>query len=235
MKSAKEMTNYELARYMDYSILKPEFTEEKVAQLAKWGVDHKVRCIAVNPCWMDLCIPLCEGSDSTVAPAVDFPFGNGTTAMRVAQIEDIAKRPEVIELDVVMNFGLLRSGKDEEVIKDLTACAKAAHAHNIVIKVILETDALSEEEIRRGCECVIAAGCDYIKTSTGFLTGRTLRGAANDVVEIVIDQNRGRVKVKGSGCVRTREHFMELIDLGVDRIGLSYSSAPVVFGLEERL
>ena len=225
MKSAKEMTNYELARYMDYSILKPEFTEEKVAQLAKWGVEHKVRCIAVNPCWMDLCIPLCEGSESTVAPAVDFPFGNGTTAMRVAQIEDIAKRPEVIELDVVMNFGLLRSGKDEEVIKDLTACAKAAHAHNIVIKVILETDALSEEEIRRGCECVIAAGCDYIKTSTGFSTG----GATVEDVALMRGVVGDELGVKASGGIRSREAAEAMIAAGATRIGAS-SSKKIIEG-----
>ena len=99
--------------------------------------------------------------------------------------------------------------------------------------MILETDALNEEQIRKGCECCVEAGVDFVKTSTGFLTGFELKGAAPEVIEIIMDQLKGRAKVKGSGCIRTREHFLKLIDMGIDRMGVGYKSVPVVLDLEK--
>ena len=137
------------------------------------------------------------------------------------------------EIDVVVNFGKLRAGQYDEVTKDLSACAAAAHEGGHELKVILETDALNEEQIRKGVECIIAADSDFIKTSTGFLTGYEAKGAAVDVIAMIMDQNKGRKKIKGSGCIRTREHFLQLIDMGIDRMGIGYRSVPVVLDLKK--
>lgn len=232
-KTAENMSVEELATYIDYSVLKPEFTEEEIVNLTKDGAALGCATICINPGYMELCEPYVKGTDTMLCPVTDFPFGTSSTASRVQQIEDVAKYDTVKEVDIVANFGMIRSGKLDEVTKDLKACTEAAHKYGREIKVILETDALTEEEIKAGCECVIASGADYIKTSTGFLTGFDPKGAAPEVIQLIMDQNKDRAKIKGSGCIRTREHFLKLIDMGIDRMGVGYRSVPVVLGLNE--
>ena len=232
-KKASEMSVKELASYIDYSVLKPEFTEEEIIELTKDGVQLGCATICINPAYMDLCEPYVKGTDTKLCPVTDFPFGDSSTESRVQQIQIVGKYDVTGEIDIVANFGKLRSGKYEEVTADLKACADAAHALGHELKVILETDALNEEQIRRGCECIIAAGADFIKTSTGFLTGHEAKGAAVEVIEMIMDQNKGRAKIKGSGCIRTREHFLKLIDMGIDRMGIGYKSVPVVLDLKK--
>ncbi|MBT1173483.1 deoxyribose-phosphate aldolase [Bifidobacterium sp. MA2] len=231
-KPAAEMTQRELAAYIDYSVLKPEFTEDQIVALTKDGVELGCATICINPGYMDLCEPYVKGSDTMLCPVTDFPFGTSSTESKVAQIEQVAKYDSVKEVDIVANFGWLRGGQYDKVTADLEACAKAAHKYGREIKAILETDALNEEQIRKGCECIIEAGVDFAKTSTGFLTGYDLKGAAPEVIEIMMDEIKGRVKIKGSGCIRTREHFLKLIDMGIDRMGVGYRSVPVVLGLD---
>lgn len=232
-KKASEMTTRELAAYIDYSVLKPEFTVEEIIDLTKDGAALGCATICINPAYIEMCEPYVRGTDTMLCPVTDFPFGLSSTKSRVEQIQEAGKYDIVKEIDIVANYGKIRSGLYEEVTADLKACADAAHACGHELKVILETDALTEEQIRQGCECIIAAGADWIKTSTGFLTGHTTIGAAPEVIEIVMDQNKGRAKVKGSGNIRTREHFLQLIDMGIDRMGVGYRSVPVVLDINK--
>ena len=232
-KKAADMTLAELASYIDYSVLKPEFTEQEIIDLTKDGVKLGCATICINPGYMDLCEPYVKGSKTMLCPVTDFPFGTSSTASKVAQIELVAKYDTVKEVDVVANFGLIRSGKYDEVTKDLKACAEAAHKYGREIKAILETDALTEEQIRKACHCVADAGVDFVKTSTGFLTGHELKGAAPEVIQILMDEVSDQCKVKGSGCIRSREHFLKLIDMGIDRMGVGYKSVPVVLNLKK--
>lgn len=227
------MTVKELASYIDYSVLKPEFTEQEIIDLTKDGVQLGCATICINPGYMDLCEPYVKGTDTMLCPVTDFPFGDSSTESRIQQIEQVAKYDTVKEVDIVANFGKIRSGKMDEVVEDLKACAQAAHKYGRELKVILETDALTDEQIKAGCEAVIAAGADFIKTSTGFLTGHEAKGAAVDVIKMIMEVNQGRVKIKGSGCIRTREHFLQLIDMGIDRMGVGYRSVPVVLDLNK--
>ena len=232
-KKAEEMTVRELASYIDYSVLKPEFTEEEIIELTKDGAKLGCATICINPKYIELCEPYVRGTDTMLCPVTDFPFGLSSTKSRVEQIINVGQYDIVKEIDIVANFGLLRSGKYDEVTADLKECADAAHALGHELKVILETDALNEEQIRQGCECIIAAGADFIKTSTGFLTGHNTVGASEEVISIIMDQNKGRAKIKGSGNIRTREHFLKLIDMGIDRMGIGYRSVPVVLNLQK--
>ena len=232
-KKAADMTLEELASYIDYSVLKPEFTEQEIIDLTKDGVKLGCATICINPGYMDLCEPYVKGSKTILCPVTDFPFGTSSTASKVAQIELVAKYDTVKEVDVVANFGLIRSGKYDEVTQDLKACAEAAHKYGREIKAILETDALTEEQIRKACHCVADAGVDFVKTSTGFLTGHELKGAAPEVIQILMDEVGNQCKVKGSGCIRSREHFLKLIDMGIDRMGVGYKSVPVVLNLKK--
>ena len=231
-KKAEEMTVKELASYIDYSVLKPEFTEEQIIELTKDGVKLGCATICINPGYIELCTPYVEGTETGLCPVTDFPFGTSSTESKTAQVEIAAGYDTVTEIDVVANFGLIRSGEYEKVTADLKACADTAHKYGKELKVIFETDALTEEQIKKTCRCCMEAGADFVKTSTGFLTGYELRGAAPDVIQLMMDEVGEKCKFKGSGCIRTREHFLQLIDMGIDRMGVGYKSVPVVLGLE---
>lgn len=231
-KKAEEMTVKELASYIDYSVLKPEFTEEQIIELTKDGVKLGCATICINPGYIELCTPYVEGTETGLCPVTDFPFGTSSTESKTAQVEIAAGYDTVTEIDVVANFGLIRSGEYEKVTADLKACADTAHKYGKKLKVIFETDALTEEQIKKTCRCCMEAGADFVKTSTGFLTGYELRGAAPDVIQLMMDEVGEKCKIKGSGCIRTREHFLQLIDMGIDRMGVGYKSVPVVLGLE---
>ena len=230
-KKAAEMTVRELAGYIDYSVLKPEFTEQEIIELTKDGAKLGCATICINPGYIALCEPYVRGTDTMLCPVTDFPFGTSATEAKVAQIEIAARYDSVKEIDVVANFGLIRSGEFDRVTADLKACADAAHKHGRELKVIFETDALNEEQIRRTCRCCMDAGVDFVKTSTGFLTGYEAHGATPEVIRILMEEVGDTCKIKGSGCIRTREHFLQLIDMGIDRMGVGYKSVPVVLGL----
>ena len=228
------MTTKELASYIDYSVLKPEFTEQEIIDLTKDGVALGCATICINPGYMELCKPYVEGSETKLCPVCDFPFGTGSTQSRVAQAKILVERYAGVigEVDIVANFGLIRSGKYDDVTRDLKAVVGACHEKNVPVKVILETDALNEEQIRIACRCCVEAGADFVKTSTGFLTGHEAHGATPEVIAVMQEEVGDNCLVKGSGCIRTREHFLKLIDMGIDRMGIGYKSVPVVLGLE---
>ena len=232
-KKASEMTVRELAEYIDYSVLKPEFTEQEIIDLTKDGVELGCATICINPGYMDLCEPYVKGTDTMLCPVCDFPFGTSSTESKVKQIELVAKYDTVKEVDIVANFGMIRSGKWDEVLADVTACTEAAHKYGREIKVIFESDALTEEQVRKMCHICIEAKADFVKTSTGFLTGYEAHGATPEIIAAMMEECGDKIKVKGSGCIRTREHFLKLIDMGIDRMGVGYKSVPVVLGLNK--
>lgn len=232
-KKAVEMTSLELAQYIDYSVLKPEFTKQEIVDLTKDGVRLGCATICINPAYMDLCAPLVKGSNTMLCPVADFPFGCSSTQSKVLQIEIVCKYDEVKEVDIVANYGLIRGGYYDEVTADLKACAAMAHQYGRKIKAIFETDALTKEQVIETCKCCVDAGIDFVKTSTGFLTGFEAFGASPEMIQLMMDQVGDQCEVKGSGCIRTREHFLQLIDMGIDRMGVGYKSVPVVLGLDQ--
>ncbi len=233
IKKAIEMSQKELAKYIDYSVLKPEFTEEEIIELTKKGVELGVAQVCISPGYMALCEPYVKGSQTKLGPTCDFPFGNSSTESKVAQAKIALQYDTVGEVDMVANFGLIRSGKYDEVANDIRAVADVCHEKGIELKVILETGALTEEEIRKACHAVVKGKADWVKTSTGFLTGHDDKGADPKIVQIMMDEVGNQIKVKGSGHIRTREHFLQLIDMGIDRMGVGYASVPTVLDLKD--
>lgn len=231
-KKATEMNLKELAKYIDYSVLKPEFTPRQIVDLTKDGVQLGCATICINPGYIELCEPYVKGLDTMLCPVVDFPFGTSSTKSKIKQIEIAAQYETVKEIDVVANFGKIRAGEFEQVQEDIRLCTEAVHKYGKEIKVIFETDALDEKQIRKVCRICVAQGVDFVKTSTGFLTGFELHGATLDIVKIMMEEVAGKCKIKGSGCIRTRQHFLDLIDLGIDRMGIGYRSVPVVLGIK---
>lgn len=232
-KRAEDMSRDELASYIDYSVLKPEFTKQEIIDLTKDGVSLKCATICINPGYIELCEPYVRNTQTMLCPVCDFPFGTSSTASKVEQIRLAAQSDCVKEVDIVANFGKIRSGLWDEVEEDIAACARAAHENGKEIKVIFETDALDEEQIRKMCQVCIRAGADFVKTSTGFLTGHEAHGATPEVIAIMQEECQDACRIKGSGCIRSREHFLKLINMGIDRMGIGYRSVPVVLGLDD--
>lgn len=230
-KKASEMTQRELASYIDQSVLKPEFSQEEIKKYILEGIDYGCKTVCINPSSIELAEELCKGTATKICIVSDFPFGLSTTESKVAQAEMYCKRGTIFELDMVANYGWLRSGMYKEVEDDIRAVVKVCHKYNTAVKVILETDALTMDLIRKGTELVIAAGADFVKTSTGFFTGEKSDGATTKVIQAILEVSQGRIKVKGSGGIRDQKHFFELIDMGINRIGIGYKSTPVVLGV----
>jgi deoxyribose-phosphate aldolase len=227
-KAASEMSVAELASYIDHSVLKPDFTPADVRREVENGVRYGCRTVCINPASVEIAKPLCVGTDTGICVVIDFPFGASSTDSKVAQAR-IALEAGVQELDVVANYGWVRGGLLERVEADLRSVIEVCHEADVPVKVIFETDALTLPEIAAVAEASIAAGADFIKTSTGFYTGTNQHartGAFDEMIAFMIDAAAGRCKVKGSGAIRDREHFLRLIDAGVDRMGVGYRSTP---------
>ncbi len=229
-KKASEMSVKELAAYIDQSVLKPEFSEAEIRKYIQEGIDFSCRTVCINPSALDIAQEMCKGTDTKVCVVCDFPFGLSTTESKVMQAKMYCEGWDVFELDMVANYGWIRSGKWDEVRDDIRAVCDECHKHNVEVKVIFETDALTMDEVKKATEVAIEAGADFVKTSTGFFTSKT-DGATVEVISAMMDVANGRCKIKGSGGIRTREAFLSLIDMGIDRMGIGYKSTPVVLDI----
>ena len=233
VKKAVEMTVQELASYIDQSVLKPEFTQEDIRKYIQEGIDFGCKTVCINPSSLPIARELCRSTGTGICAVCDFPFGLSSTESKVMQIREICKNNDIEDLDIVANYGWIKSGLWKDVEAEFKAVTEAVHQHKALIKIIFETDALTMDETARATEAACAAGVDFVKTSTGFYTGGESRGATIEVIQLMLDTAGGRCKVKGSGGIRDREHFLKLIDMGVDRMGIGYRSTPVVLGLRK--
>ena len=229
-KRASEMSAKELAAYIDQSVLKPEFTQVDIKKYVKEGIDYGCKTVCINPASIDIARELCKGTTTGICVVCDFPFGLSTTASKIKQAEEICKNRDVEDLDIVANYGWIKSGKWSDVEAEIKAIVDVTHSFGTLLKVIFETDALTLGEISKATEIACNVGADFVKTSTGFYTGGPINGATIEVIQTMLDTAKGRCKVKGSGGIRTQEHFFRLIDMGVDRMGIGYRSTPVVLG-----
>lgn len=220
------MNRFAEAQTIDHAILSPEVTREDLLRQTQEAIALKVGTICVNPVNAAVIEPLLEGTDTTLCVVADFPFGQSTTASRVQQIKTILDSSSPTDIDLLANYALLKDGNDEAFIEDLKACREVAK--DVIFKVILEVDALTEDEVRRGVRACIAAGADYAKTSSGFYPGGERKGATPDVVKIMVDEAGDDISIKASGGIRTRERFLELLALGAKKIGAS--GTPVLLG-----
>ena len=227
-KKAAEMNAKELSRYIDQSVLKPEFPQEEIRKYPQEGIDFGCATICIHPASLELVSKMVEGTDTGICVVCDFPFGLSTTESKAKQAEEYCSKYKIMDLDIVANYGQLRSGNFDYVTADIKAVVDVCHKYGTEVKVIIETDSLTKQQIIDGTKCAVAAGADYIKSSTGFYTGGETVGATPEVVQIMMDAGEGKIKVKGSGCIRTQEHFFKLIDMGIDRMGVGYRSTPDV-------
>lgn len=212
-----QITEAELAAMIDHAILKPELTRAEVDAELDIAREWRVFSVCVRPSDIAHAVAQLAGSGVEVGTVIGFPHGTTSTAAKVAEVRQ-AIADGASELDMVVNIGALRSGFDETVTDDIRAVKQAAG--DLVVKVILETSYLDDEQIARGSRLAEAAGADFVKTSTGFGGG----GATVPHVRLMRESVGPAVQVKASGGVRGLATALEMRDAGATRLGTSASA-----------
>ena len=202
------------SKYIDHTILKADAVKEDILKICREAKEYDFASVCVNPCWIPVAKEALEGTDVKVCVVVGFPLGTMTTEAKVFETQDaVAKGAD--EVDMVINIGMLKDGNDEYVTEEIRKIKEACGSH--ILKVIIETCLLTNEEKVRACIDAKNAGADFVKTSTGFSTA----GATPEDVKLMKDTVGEGVKVKAAGGVRTKEDLEEMIKAGAERIGTS--------------
>lgn len=208
-----------LAKTIDHSLLRPELTLTEVREGCELAARYDVASACVRPADVTLAAGILGGTAVAVGTVVGFPHGSHATATKVFEAER-ALAEGATELDMVINVGWLRSGEDERVGEDIAAVVRAAGG-TALVKVILENAYLDDDQKRRGSRLAEEAGADYVKTSTGFAPG----GATIEDLRLMRETVSPRVRVKAAGGVRTLDALLEVMSVGVDRVGATQTAA----------
>jgi len=207
-----------IASLIDHTILRPDATRADVVKVCREARKYSFASVCVNPYWVALVAAELAGSQVKVCTVVGFPLGATTTESKIAETE-IALRVGAQEMDMVMNVGALRSGDLETVKQDIKGVADATHRAGAILKVILETALLDDNQKASACALAKLAGADFVKTSTGFgPSGATAHDVA--LMRLVVGPEMG---VKASGGIRTLEDLKTMANAGATRIGASAS------------
>jgi deoxyribose-phosphate aldolase len=211
-------TSADIARLIDHTLLKPEATTADVEALVAEAVELGTYAVCVSPSMLPVTVP--EGSGLKVAAVTGFPSGKHTSTVKAAEAaEAVAHGAD--EIDMVIDVGAAKAHAFDAVEADITAVRQAAPAPT-VLKVIIESAVLSDEEVVAVCRAAVAAGADFVKTSTGFHPGG---GATEHAVALMAATVAGRLGVKASGGVRTFEDAQRMVAAGATRLGVSGSRA----------
>ena len=201
-------------KMIDHTVLKADTPLETVKRICDEAIEYGFASVCINPCHVAYCADYLKDSDVNVCTVIGFPLGANTSAVKAFETKDaIANGAD--EIDMVMNIGALKDKNYDLVRDDVKAVVEAANG--TLVKVILETCLLTEDEIKKACELCVEAKADYVKTSTGFST----RGATIEDVQIMKAAVQGKAKVKAAGGVRTHEDMVKIVEAGADRIGTS--------------
>lgn len=205
-----------IGRMIDHTILKPDATPDQIAQLCYEARKYEFASVCVNPTHVKMCAELLRGSPVKVCTVVGFPLGASSTDVKVFETET-ALRDGATEIDMVINIGALK-GKDYELVaKDINAVVRMAHAAGALVKVIIETALLTDQEKEIACLLAKEAGADYVKTSTGFSSG----GATVEDIALMRRVVGPEMGIKAAGGVSSYEDAEKMVFAGATRIGAS--------------
>ncbi len=212
------------AAVIDHSSLLPTDNRQIIEKECAEAVENGYACICITPATLDWVTAYTrqQGSDINISAAIAFPHGTTTAAVKVFEAVESCRKG-ANEIDMVMSVNRAKDG-DWLFVRDEIAEIKSEMMkvrNDAVLKVIVETCLLSEEEKIKACEACIAAGADYIKTSTGFSSG----GATVEDIRLFSDLSKGKIKVKASGGIKTADQFLAMINAGATRIGTKFSQA----------
>ena len=200
--------------YFDSTMLKAISTTSDIKKLCSDAKKYKFKAVCINPCYVSLAKELLKDTNVKVCTVIGFPLGANTTYIKVEEVRD-AINNGADEVDMVINVGALKEKNYDYVINEIKELRNVSH--NKILKVIIETCYLTEEEIIKMTEICNDTNVDFIKTSTGFGT----RGASIEDIEIINKYKSNDLKIKASGGIRTKDDAQKYIELGVSRIGTS--------------
>jgi len=218
--SIDDLTYTDVAKTIDHSLLRPELDDAFVEAGCRLAAEYDVASVCVPPVHVRRAAAILAGTDVAVGTVIGFPHGYTTTEEKV----DEARRAiadGAIELDMVIQIGALKSGRDADVQADIAAIVEIAHAAGAIVKVIFENAYLTDDEKVRACRLTEAAGGDFVKTSTGFAA----TGATHDDLRLMRASTSPHVGVKAAGGVRTLDALLDVMALGVTRIGATATAA----------
>lgn len=213
-----------IASKIDHTLLKPDATPDEIKELCEEAKKYHFASVCVNPAYVTLCASLLKGTDVRVCTVVGFPLGSNTTEVKKFETEQ-AIQNGANEIDMVINVGRLKAGDYDYVENDISQVVKAAKSKGALVKVIIETALLTDEEKVKACLICKKAGADFVKTSTGFSKGGATVGDVA-LMKYVVGSSIG---VKASGGIRSKEEAEAMIASGADRIGAS-ASVKIVAG-----
>lgn len=212
-----------IAGMIDHTLLRSDATKEEIKRLAEEAKEYEFASVCVNPAWVAYAAEQLAGSKVKVCTVIGFPLGAATSKVKAYETTDAIGRGAA-EVDMVINIGALKSGDDDIVLRDIQAVVDAA-AGKALVKVIIETALLSDDEKVRACKLAVQAGADFVKTSTGFQGG----GATAEDVALMRRTVGPDVGVKASGGVRSLNDVTQMVEAGATRIGAS-SGVQIVQG-----
>jgi len=207
----------ELNKYIEHTLLKQDASKEEVKKLLDEAIEYKFFGICVNPCNVAYAKKYLKDTNVQIVTVIGFPLGQNTTEIKILETIDAVKNG-ADEIDMVINVGKLKDGDYDYIIDEISKIKFACQGRNL--KVIIETDLLSEEEIKKACELCIKGGADFVKTSTGFVKNGV--GAKIEDVKIMHETVKSAgLQVKASGGIRDKETALKMIEAGAVRLGTS--------------
>ena len=218
----------ELNQYIDHTYLKPFATAGDIVRRCNEAKQYRFASVCVNPCNVPLVAKELAGSGVKVCSVVGFPFGTHTTAIKLAEAAEAIENG-ADEIDMVINVGRLLEGDQEYVQAEVAALCELCHNRGKLLKVIIETCYLNEEQIAAMCRIVEDTGADFIKTSTGYGT----RGASQEDIRLFRKYLKKPANIKASGGIRTAADAKAYIALGCSRLGTS-NGREIVEGTEAK-
>ncbi len=205
-----------LAAVIDHTLLKPEAAASDIDRLCEEALSYSFASVCVNPYWVSRANKLLKGSPVKVCTVVGFPLGSNTTVIKVQEALQ-ARAEGAAEIDMVLNVGALRGGDQQSVYQDMREVAQVARPNDGLLKVILETCLLTDDEKTTACRLAVEAGADFVKTSTGF----SKAGATIADVRLMRAAVGEKVGVKASGGIRDFAALQGMLQAGATRIGTS--------------
>src|ERR1700756_3285323 len=214
------LTYRDVAKAIDHSLLKPDLTDTFVEAGCRLAADYDVASVCVRPRDVERARDLLTGTTVAVGTVIGFPHGSSRTETKVFESR-LALQNGARELDMVIDIGALIAGDDQRVEEQIAEVVEVAHAEGALVKVILENAYLSDEQKVRGCRLVEAAGADFVKTSTGFAP----TGATIEDLKLMRRSVSPRVQVKAAHGIRTLDALVEVLEIGVTRVGATQTAA----------
>lgn len=210
------ITPHDIAKMLDHSTLQPYLTEDDIRHGAEVALKYDTASMCARPCDVPLMASLLKGSDVRVCTVIGFPHGDHETAIKVAEAR-LALEEGCEELDMVINIGRLLHGDDDYVKNEIAQIVALAHENKAIVKVIIETCYLSDEQKIRACRLSEEAGADFVKTSTGY----GIKGCTIEDLKLMRAAVSPSVRVKGSGGIRDLDTVLKARAVGASRCGVS--------------